>query len=246
MAKAKNLTGNTYGDFTVVEMLYQYKIKPSIKKARTYCRCIGVDNKEYIIRADALTSGATKFIKGAMRAGKPIDITNQKFGHLTAKYPTTKRAANGGIIWHCECDCGRETDIDVSSLISGHTRSCGCNHRSKYEEFIHDYLTSLNIQFEEEKRFPDCKNSKCSDMLPFDFYIPNLNKIIEFDGEHHFSPIKSWRGEEKFKLTQKNDAIKNKYCMEKNIDLLRIPYTDSEKEIINKINCFMSPVTITV
>lgn len=79
MAKAKNLTGNTYGDFTVVEMLYQYKIKPSIKKARTYCRCIGVDNKEYIIRADALTSGATKFIKGAMRAGKPIDITNQKF-----------------------------------------------------------------------------------------------------------------------------------------------------------------------
>lgn len=31
MAKAKNLIGNTYGDFTVVEMLYQYKIKPSIK-----------------------------------------------------------------------------------------------------------------------------------------------------------------------------------------------------------------------
>ena len=39
-------------------MLYQYKPKPTIKKPRTYCRCIGVDNKEYIIRADALESGA--------------------------------------------------------------------------------------------------------------------------------------------------------------------------------------------
>ena len=32
MAKAKNLTGNTYGDFTVVEMLYQYKIKQLVKR----------------------------------------------------------------------------------------------------------------------------------------------------------------------------------------------------------------------
>ncbi len=245
MAKPKDLTGNTYGDFTVIEMLYQYKIKPSINKARTYCRCIGIDNNEYIICADALTSGATKFIKGAMKAGTPVDITNQKFGHLTAKYPTKKRASNSGIIWHCECDCGGEIDVTSNNLIRGHTRSCGCNHRSKYEEFIHDYLTSLNIFFKEEERFDDCRNSKGSDMLPFDFYIPEYNKIIEYDGLHHYEPIESRGGEEKFKRIQENDAIKNKYCADHNIELLRIPYTDSEEEIINKINCFMSPVTIT-
>lgn len=119
------------------------------------------------------------------------------------------------------------------------------DNRSKYEEFIHDYLSSLHIYFEEEKRFSDCRNSKGSDMLPFDFYIPEQNILIEYDGQHHFEPIKGWGGEEKFKLTQENDQIKNKYCEEKNIKLLRIPYTDSKEDIINKINYFMSPVTIT-
>ncbi len=245
MAKTKDLTGNIYGDFIVIEMLYQYKIKPSIKKARTYCRCIGIDNNEYIIRADALTSGATRHIKGAMRTGNPIDITNQRFGHLIAKYPTEKRAANGSVIWHCECDCGGTIDVPAYNLIRGHTRSCGCNHRSKYEELIHDYLTSLNIFFNEEKRFNDCRNSKGSDMLPFDFYIPEQNKIIEYDGLHHYEPIERRGGEVKFRTIRENDAIKNKYCTDNHIELLRIPYTDSEEEIINKINCFMSPVTIT-
>ncbi len=245
MPKAKDLTGNVYGDFTVIEMLYKYKIKPEIKKPRTYCRCIGIDNKEYIIRADALTSGATLHIKGAMKAGTSHDITGQKFGHLTALYPIEKRAANGGLIWHCDCDCGNKCDVEMNALTRGHTRSCGCNNRSQCEEYIHDYLTSLHIYFEEEKRFSDCRNSKGSNMLPFDFYIPKYNLIIEYDGFHHFSPVNGWGGKEKFKLTQENDAIKNKYCKENDIVLLRIPYTDSKEDIVKKINYFMSPVTIT-
>ena len=82
-------------------------------------------------------------------------------------------------------------------------------------------------------------------MLPFDFYIPKYNLIIEYDGFHHFYPVNGGGGEEKFKLTQENDAIKNKYCKENDITLLRIPYTDSKEDIIRKINYFMSPVTIT-
>ncbi|MGF0146290.1 hypothetical protein ACQRDF_02500 [Lachnospiraceae bacterium SGI.054] len=176
-------------------MLYKYKIKQEIKKPRTYCRCIGIDNNEYIIRADALTSGATLHIKGAMKTGISHDITGQKFGHLTALYPIEKRAANGGIIWHCDCDCGNECDVTLNNLTRGHTRSCGCNNRSQYEEYIHDYLTSLHIYFEEEKRFSDCRNSKGSDMLPFDFYIPKYNLIIEYDGFHHFNPVNGLGGE---------------------------------------------------
>lgn len=243
--RAKNLVGNVYGDFTVIEMLYGYKIKPEIKKARTYCKCLGIDGKEYIIRADALTSGATLHIKGAMKTGIRKDISGKKFGHLTAKYPVDERAANGNIVWYCECDCGNNINVRENSLVRGHTRSCGCRHRSKYEEFISNYLTSLNVKFDEQKRFSDCKNSKGSDMLPFDFYIPKYNTLIEYDGLHHFDPINGWGGEEKFKLTQENDGIKNNYCKENNITLLRIPYTDSYDEIIRTINCFISPVTIT-
>lgn len=226
-------------------MLYGYRFNKNTNKPRTYCKCVGIDNKEYIIRADALTSGATKHINGAMKRGITVDVTGQRFGHLVALYPTDKRAPNGNIIWHCICDCGKYYDVPLNNLTRGHTRSCGCNNRSKYEEFIHNYLLSLHIYFEEEKRFSECRNSKGSDMLPFDFYIPKYNILIEYDGQHHFEPIKGWGGEEKFKLTQENDEIKNKYCEEKNIRLLRIPYTDSKEDIITKINYFMSPVTIT-
>ena len=83
-------------------------------------------------------------------------------------------------------------------------------------------------------------------MLPFDFYINKINSIIEYDGEHHFNPISGWGGLEKFKITQENDNIKNQYCIQNNISLLRIPYTDNKEEIIEKLNLFLSPATITV
>jgi len=38
--------------------------------------------------------------------GKKLDLTNQKFGKLTAIKPTDKRNSSGQIIWECICDCG--------------------------------------------------------------------------------------------------------------------------------------------
>lgn len=244
MPKRLDITNELYGDFKVIEMLYGYKFCNG--KPRTYCRCLGKDNNEYIIRADALRSGATTSIKGVEHKVIAKDISNQKFGHLLALYPTDKRAPNGGIIWHCKCDCGNEIDVQLGNLTRGHTRSCGCNKQSKWEEFIKEYLKSHNISFVEQKRFDDCRNSKGTDMLPFDFYINDNNSIIEYDGEHHFNPVPGWGGLEKFKTTQENDNIKNQYCLQHNINLLRIPYTDTEEEIIEKINLFLSPATITV
>lgn len=223
----------------MIEMLYGYKYINN--KPRTYCKCLGVDNEEYIIRADALRSGATTSIKGATKSGTKQDITGMKFGHLTALYPTDKRAANCSVIWVFRCDCGNIVEATMSNAKRGHTRSCGCNRRSKYEELIHDYLTSLNVDFVEEKRFSDCTNLQGSDTLPFDFYIPNKNKIIEFDGQHHFEIIPGWGGEDKFKKTKENDNIKNNYCLKNDIELLRLPYTLTEDEIIEKVNCFINP-----
>lgn len=235
MPKRKNLVNNVYGDFTVVEMLYKYKY--SGNKPRTYCRCIDENGDEYIIRMDALTSGLTKHTRGATKKKK--DLTMQKFGLLTALYDTNKRACNGNIIWHCKCDCGNECDVASTNLITGHTRSCGCRHQSKWEVFIKEYLLSIDIKFEEQKRFRDCVNKKGTDMLPFDFYLPDENIIIEYDGEHHFSVVEGWGGNEKLDRIIENDKIKNKYCLDNNIKLLRIPYTKSESEIIEMINCFI-------
>ena len=82
-------------------------------------------------------------------------------------------------------------------------------------------------------------------MLPFDFYLPEYNICIEYDGEHHFRPIEMWGGYEKFIINQENDEIKNEYCKNHNITLLRLPYTCSKEDIKNEILNILSPVTIT-
>jgi len=55
---------------------------------------------------------------------RPVDITGQRFGRLTA----TKRhgSQNGDATWICVCDCGKQKIAKVSNLKVGHTKSCGC------------------------------------------------------------------------------------------------------------------------
>jgi hypothetical protein len=59
-----------------------------------------------------------------------IDLSNQKFGRLTAIRPTHKDARNN-VIWECLCECGNTTHVKTLKLRSGHTRSCGCLRREK-------------------------------------------------------------------------------------------------------------------
>ena len=235
-----DLVGNVYDELTVVEMLYNYN-----NNHRTYCRCITVNGDTVIVRADALQSGATHCAKGAGKTGKPMNVIGKRFGLLMAIKPTERRGSNGAVIWECLCDCGNITYVPLGQLTRGHTLSCGCRHKSKWEMFIENLLTSLNVDFISQKRFSDCVNQKGSDMLPFDFYLPDYKMIIEYDGEHHFQPVKGWGGNEKFNITQQNDCIKTNYCKTNNIALLRIPYTHTEDDIKNEILNILSPVTIT-
>ena len=57
---------------------------------------------------------------------RALDLTNQKFGKLTALYPNGTDN-NRSIIWHCKCECGNECDVSSHDLIQNHTTSCGCN-----------------------------------------------------------------------------------------------------------------------
>ena len=92
-----------------------------------------------------------------------------------------------------------------------------------------NYLTNNNINFIHQFSFNDCINIR---KLPFDFYLPEHNTCIEFDGEQHFKPLKRFGGEQNFIYIQKNDEIKNKYCLEKNIKLIRIKYNQNIIKIL--------------
>jgi len=109
-----------------------------------------------------------------------------------------------------------------------------CSHYSKGEFRIKKYLQDNNINFIKEKTFNDCL-SENNNRLRFDFYIPNLNIIIEYDGIQHFIPVKRFGGIKGLEQNQLRDKIKNEYCKLNNIKLLRICYKDRKNiELILK------------
>lgn len=71
---------------------------------------------------------------------KKIDLAGHKFGRLIAQYETEGRKS-GHVVWHCVCDCGKETDVQSNCLQSGNTQSCGCINgkaMNKEEKRIYD------------------------------------------------------------------------------------------------------------
>lgn len=152
------------------------------------------------------------------------DLTNQKFGKLTVIRPTKKRQSKS-IVWLCKCDCGNYKEVLQFNLTSGATTSCGCGGLySKGEKLITSILTDLQIPFYSQKTFDDCRDIS---LLRFDFYLPDYNCCIEYDGIQHFK--ESTRFSDSLKDRQKRDQIKNEYCQNKNIKLIRIPYWDYDK-----------------
>lgn len=58
---------------------------------------------------------------------KEIDLTEQKFGRLTAC--ESYIGGKAGRIWICTCECGNKTEVACGALRNGHKKSCGCIQR---------------------------------------------------------------------------------------------------------------------
>lgn len=100
-----------------------------------------------------------------------------------------------------------------------------CNSSSRGEDRVKAYLENNGINFNRNYQFEDCVRVR---KLKFDFYLPNKNICIEYDGEHHYQENKYF-GEGNLEYMNKNDLIKSEYCTENNINLIRIPYWDLDK-----------------
>lgn len=132
----------------------------------------------------------------------------------------------------CKCKkCGRTIFLRPDHIRRG--IGCGQCTKSIGEDRIEQFLLRYNIYYEREYRFKDCVRVERS--LPFDFYLPDLNTVIEFDGVQHFQVIGKF-GEKSHNELKLNDEYKNKYCKEHNIKIIRINYKDIDKvdEILSK------------
>lgn len=129
-------------------------------------------------------------------------------------------------------NCGHKPNWIIPSALK-HGIGCPVCDESKGERVIREYLEKSNTEFIQEYRFSNCRHIN---LLPFDFYIPNKNLCIEFDGIQHFEVREYFGGNKEFKNTQIRDRIKNNYCKENNINLLRVPYweIDNIENILDK------------
>lgn len=67
------------------------------------------------------------------------DLTGKRFGKLVAVRRSSDRTKYGSIKWICKCDCGNETEVTVSLLTTGRTRSCGCYSMERRLNSYHDW-----------------------------------------------------------------------------------------------------------
>jgi hypothetical protein len=129
--------------------------------------------------------------------------------------------------------CGKTREVALSNVFRKGCRECSNLLKSSLSSRIENALRKRGVCYKTEVIFKDCKNIK---PLPFDFGLYKNEKLImliEADGMQHF--YETGYGYGTLKDIQKRDKIKNKYCKDSNIPLLRISYLQ-ELEVDSIIN----------
>ena len=224
---AKKFIGKRFGKLTVIE---QVIVNDSVMY-KCQCDC----GNTTIVKAGNLTSGNTQSCgcleKEILDKKYFQDLTGRKFGKLTVLFYLGKKGRNRW--WRCRCECGNIVDRTQTTILKDNS-SCGCQH-SIGETKIANILQQNNIKFEREYSFLNCINPRTNKKLRFDFYLPDYNTCIEFDGRQHFQSKGSFAELESLENIQYRDKIKTDYCISHNILLIRIPFGQIDKIDIEDI-----------
>ena len=156
-----------------------------------------------------------------------IKIHGDSYGYSLVDY--TNNYTNITLI------CGEHGSFlqSPSNHLSG--KGCPICKNSKSENIISQFLLRKGIKFLPQHKFDDCKHKR---RLPFDFYLPDYNTCIEFNGKQHYKPIEFFGGEDGFNKQLVRDAIKKTYCENQGIRLLIIKY---DENILNTLNEYYNP-----
>ena len=169
------------------------------------------------IRYTKLRSNVENFIK------KSKSIHGDKYDYSKVEYQNSKTLVE--II----CKSHGSFFKKPNNHINGDKEGCPKCSSSYGERIIYSILKENNIKFITQKKFDGCKFKKS---LKFDFYLPDYNTCIEYNGEQHYRSVDFYGGDEGYELSKIRDNIKNNYCLNNNINLLIIKYND---DIISKL-----------
>lgn len=207
------------------------------------------DSEGYIVMVSE--SSLSKNIKQYTRFSTVCNLENFEYNvklfikknNLTCEYLDWRKSqTKNHIDILIRCECGNEFWCDFNWWKRSLKQRCNdCNSKiSNIELKVKDFLDENNIKYIQQYTFDDCKFKR---KLRFDFYLIDYNSCIEVDGiQHYYSQsVRYFKNGvynyKDFEEIKNRDEIKNKYCKDNNIKLLRIKYnrienSDKYKEII--------------
>jgi hypothetical protein len=120
---------------------------------------------------------------------KQVDLTNHRFGKLTA-IRTVGVSKNNGYFWNCICDCGNTTKVTVGNLNSGHTKSCGCINKLSPPRATHNMSKTKEYKSWVKMR-ERCLDTNCADYASYgamnikiqDSWIDSFDNFISYLGK---------------------------------------------------------------
>lgn len=231
MPNRKDLIGQKFGPLTVIKLDIDKTNQQ--KRAFWLCSCDNC-NKVHSVRSDSLQK-ITRCPDDKNRTSLIKEEAGNVYGKLTVIEKAKKNNINKNAFWLCQCECGNQIIVNGIDLRRGHTHSCGCI-KSLGEERISNLLKENNIIFEKEKTFENCINPETNARLRFDFFLPEYNILIEYQGSQHYETSNSgWNTKEKLTNQIKRDKIKKQWCINNNKKLIKISYKNFNNITIDKL-----------
>lgn len=199
------------------------------KKIETMCLICG---NTWFPRAQNLLDGQGCPKCAAAFRSKQMTKTDKEYKQDVFRYHGTRytilseyTGSNSNVEVLCN-DCGKKWCTRAHSLLCG--KGCPNCASPKGERALQNLMQSLQLHFIEQFTFPDCIGSK-GGVCRFDCAVLDSSDqspllLIEYDGEQHFKPVEFFGGQQEFEYRQANDRIKDSYCKDHGIPLLRISY----------------------
>jgi very-short-patch-repair endonuclease len=222
LIKSKKIHGNKY-DYSLID-----EIKNGSQKVEIICKDHGIF-KQSVSNHMNMGDGCPKCVG----VGKwNTNLVISEFSKIHSDLYDYSKVFFNGIDKKVEIICKKHGSF-FKNIHKHLTGSCcpDCQYISKGELFIKNYLEEIGIKYIRQHSFETCRYIN---RLNFDFYLPEFNTCIEFDGIQHFKPIHFFGGDKGLEKNKERDKCKNDWCCENKVNLIRIKWNQ-----INKIKSIL-------
>lgn len=141
----------------------------------------------------------------------------------------------------CQCtECGEIWMQEPTLLLRGY--GCPKCKMSTGEKAIMLWLEQHNINYVRTKKFDGLYGSSGRQLVSYDFYLPELKALIEFQGIQHYEPVDCFGGKERYDRQVINDKIKKEYAASRGYQLIEIRY---DEDVFEKLNTVLNLESVT-